>query len=174
MTLSRSLCAGLAMLSAIPALALDMRPGLWEFSSDNIQVDGRAMPGMAEMLEQMQALPPEQRKMMQDMLAAQGVQPSAAGLRMCLSEAQVKSRALPFQHEPGCTQAVDEQTDRLWRFRFECPDARGHGETRLLSSQEVVSVMETQYQVGTRDGSGKMQTHGKWLSADCGSLKPRD
>ena len=167
------LCALALIVAAVPASALDMRPGLWEISSDDIQVDGTEMPGMAEMVEQMKALPPEQRKMMEDMLAAQGVELGAAGVHMCLSAAQVKSRELPFQDEPGCRQEVTEQTDSLWQFSFECPDAKGTGETRLISDREVVSVIESQYQTGTQQGSSRMQSRGKWLSDDCGTLKPR-
>ncbi len=159
--------------AAVPASALDMRPGLWEMTSDEIQVNGTEMPGMAEMLEQMKALPPEQRKMMEDMLAGQGMELGAAGVRMCLSAEQVKSRELPFQNEPGCQQEVTEQTDNLWRFSFECPDAKGTGETRLISDREVVSVIDSQYQTGTQEGSSRMQSRGRWLSDDCGSLRPR-
>lgn len=167
------LCALALITAAVPASALDMRPGLWEMTSDEIQVNGMEMPGMAEMLEQMKALPPEQRKMMEDMLAGQGMELGAAGVRMCLSAEQVKSRELPFQNEPGCRQEVNEQTDSLWRFSFDCPDAKGTGETRLISDREVVSVIDSQYQTGTQEGRSRIQSRGRWLSDDCGSLKPR-
>lgn len=168
------LCTVALLAAAAPAFALDMRPGLWEMSSDDIQVNGTEMPGMAEIVEQMKALPPEQRKMMEDMLAAQGVGLGTAGVRMCLSAEQVKSRELPFQDEPGCRQEVNEQTDNLWRFSFECPDAKGTGETRLISDREVVSVIDSQYRTGTQEGSSRMQSRGRWLSDDCGTLKPRN
>lgn len=166
-------CAVASVLVALPALALEMRPGLWEMSSDDIQVDGSKMPGMADMVEQMKGLPPEQRKMMEDMLAAQGVALGAGGVRMCLSAEQVKSRELPFQDEPGCSQKVTEHTDDLWRFSFECPDAKGTGETRLISDREVASVIDSQYRTGDQEGSSRIKSEGRWLSDDCGTLKPR-
>ena len=158
------LCTAALLFGALPVQALEMLPGLWEFSSDNIEVDGTQMPGMAEMVEQMKGLPPEQKKMMEEMLAAQGVELGAGGVRMCLSEAQVKSRELPFQDEPGCSQELVERTDSLWKFTFDCPDAKGKGETRLI---------ESDYRVGTQEGNSRMQSLGKWLGKDCGSLKPR-
>lgn len=167
------LCAVTSLLVAVPASALEMRPGLWEMSSDDIQVDGNKMPGMAEMVEQMKALPPEQRKMMEDMLAAQGVVLGAGGVRMCLSAEQIKSRELPFQDEPGCSQNVTEQTGDPWRFSFECPDAKGTGETRLISDREVASVIDSQYRTGDQEGSSRIQSQGRWLSDDCGTLEPR-
>ena len=51
-------------LPLLPAHAQQILPGLWEFSSGDIQVDGQKMPGMDEMLAQMQNLPTEQRRMM--------------------------------------------------------------------------------------------------------------
>ena len=50
--------------AALPAQAEQLLPGLWEFTSEKLVVDGTEMPGMADMLAQMKELPPEQRKMM--------------------------------------------------------------------------------------------------------------
>ncbi|MCQ4322185.1 DUF3617 domain-containing protein [Stutzerimonas stutzeri] len=168
------LSAAALLLAALAVQAEEMLPGLWEFASDDIEVDGMQMPGVEEMVEQMKNLPPDERGVMEEMLAAQGVQLGARGMRICLSEAQVKSRKLPFQDEPGCSQEITEQTDSLWAFTFQCPDAKGKGETRLISEREVASMIESDYQVGTQQGSSRMQSHGKWLSADCGALKPRN
>lgn len=166
--------AAALLLGVSPVQAMEMLPGLWEFSSDDIEVNGMQMPGVAEMIEQMKNLPPDQKKMMAEMLAAQGVELGASGMRICLSEAQVNSRKLPFQDEPGCSQEITEQTDSRWTFTFQCPDAKGKGETRLISEREVASLIESDYRVGTQQGSSRMQSRGKWLSADCGALKPRN
>ena len=71
--LSKPLLLSLCLLPAL-ASALDIQPGLWEISSNNMQVGGQAVPGMEQMLEQMKNLPPEQRQMMEQMMAQQGVQ----------------------------------------------------------------------------------------------------
>ena len=44
------LCTAALLFGALPVQALEMLPGLWEFSSDNIEVDGAQMPGMSEMI----------------------------------------------------------------------------------------------------------------------------
>ncbi len=168
-----ALTATALLIGVSPAYGEALLPGLWEFSSDNIEVNGMQMPGVAEMIEQMESLPSDQKKMMEDMLAAQGVELGANGMRVCLSEAQVKSRKLPFQDEPGCSQTITEQTPSRWSFTFECPDAKGRGETRVISEREVASSIESEYRVGTQQGSSRMQSQGKWLSADCGGLEPR-
>jgi len=159
--------------AALPAQAAQLLPGLWEFTSEKLVVDGMEMPDMSEMLAQMKALPPEQRKMMEATLAEQGVELGSGGVRICLSEAQVKSRELLFQDEPGCTQEVLEHTDDLWRFRFECPDATGQGETKVISEREVANTIETAYTVGEQQGTSRMQSRGQWVGEDCGPLKPQ-
>ena len=166
-----SLAALLA--AALPVQAAQLLPGLWEFSSEKLVVDGMQMPGMSEMLAQTNQLPPEQRKMMESMLAEQGVELGSGGVRICLSEAQVKSRKLPFQDEPGCKQEVLEQTESLWRFRFECPDAKGQGETKIINEREVASTIETTYTTGEQQGTSRMQSRGRWIGEDCGALKPQ-
>jgi uncharacterized protein YneF (UPF0154 family) len=55
-------------LCLLPALATAQETGQWEISSRN-------------MLEQMNNLPPEQRQMMEQVLAQQGVQLSGQGVR---------------------------------------------------------------------------------------------
>lgn len=55
-------------LCLLPALATAQETGLWEISS-------------RKMLEQMNNLPPEQRQMMEQVLAQQGVQLSGQGVR---------------------------------------------------------------------------------------------
>ncbi|MCF6781118.1 DUF3617 domain-containing protein [Stutzerimonas stutzeri] len=161
-----------ALSFSLPAQAAPIQPGLWEFSSRNVEVDGQEMPGMNEMLEQLQNLPPEQRKMMEDMLAAQGVQLGGQGVRICLSEAQVSAEALPFSDQPDCTQEITERSERRWKFSFSCPEASGQGETRFISEREFVSVMETSYSVGGEQGSSRMESHARWVGEDCGTLKP--
>lgn len=82
-------------LSPVMASALDLQPGVWEVSSHNMQVGGQAMPGMEEMLAQMQNLPPEQRQMMENMMAEQGIKLGAGGVQMCLTAEQIKAQEIP-------------------------------------------------------------------------------
>lgn len=49
-----------------------LQPGLWELTTSNMQVDGKPLPDMAFMLGQLKNLPPEQRAMMEGVLAKQG------------------------------------------------------------------------------------------------------
>ncbi len=162
----------LLSICLLPALAsaMEIQPGLWEISSNNMQVDGQAVPGMETMLAQMKNLPPEQRQMMEQMMAQQGVQLGDKGVRVCMSEAQIKAQQIPLQDpESGCSHEVTERSAELWKFRFSCPDGQGEGETRFLSDKEFTTQVQGTY--GGQNSS--MQSHARWVSADCGGLQPR-
>jgi hypothetical protein len=170
--LPRLATAAALSMFLLPAQAQPILPGLWEFRSGDIQMDGQQMPGTDEMLAQMQNLPAEQRRMMEEMLAAQGVQLGGKGVSICISEEQVKSGDLPFQDDPACRQEITERSDSRWKFRFECPDARGQGETRFISDREFVSTIESEYRQSTETGTSRMESHARWVGEDCGTLEP--
>lgn len=159
-------------LCLLPALATaqDIQPGLWEISPSNMHVDGQALPDMQQMLEQMKNLPPEQRQMMEQMMAKQGVQLGDQGVRICMSEAQIKAQDIPLQDpKSGCSHEITERSAELWKFRFSCPDGQGEGETRFVSDREFTTQVQGTY--GGRNSS--MQSHARWIAADCGGLQPR-
>lgn len=159
------------VVSALPAQALDILPGLWEFESRGVVAGGMPLPDMQEIRAQMQKLPPERRQAMEDMLTRQGVEMGDKGVRACLSEEQVKSQALPFQDDrPGCNQEVTERSDQLWKFRFHCPDSQGEGETRFVSDREFTTVVNIV--TAGKSGVTHMESHARWVGSDCGGLKP--
>lgn len=167
--LSKPLLLSLSLLPAL-ASAVDIQSGLWEISSNSMQVGGQAVPGIEQMLEQLKNLPPEQRQMMEQMLAQQGVQLGDKGVRICMSEAQIKAQQIPLQDpESGCSNEVTERSAALWKFRFSCPKGKGEGETRFVSDKEFTSTLN-----GTFDGqNSSMQSHARWVAADCGGLQPQ-
>lgn len=173
MPLLKTLSLGLCLLPVL-ATAQQIQPGLWEISSQNMQMGGQALPGMDAMLEQLNNLPPEQRQMMEQMMAKQGVQLGAQGVRVCMSEAQVAAEEIPLQDpKSGCSQEITERSAQLWKFRFNCPRAQGEGETRFLSDKEFVTQVSGNFTTDAGQQNGSMESHARWISADCGSLQPR-
>lgn len=155
-------------LAPVLASAVELQPGVWEVSAHNMQVGGQAMPGMDQILAQMQNLPPAQRQMMEGMMAERGVKLGAGGVQICLTEEQIKSQDIPLQDpNSGCNQQITERSGNLWKFRFTCPDAQGEGETRFVSDKEFTTQVK-----GTYNGQpSSMESQARWIGSDCATLK---
>jgi hypothetical protein len=173
MLLLKPLSLGLCLLPGLAA-AQSIQPGLWEISSQNMQVDGQELPGMQTMLEQLKNMPSGQRQMMEQMMAEQGMQLGDKGVRVCMSKAQVEAEQIPLQDpQSGCSQEITERSAQSWKFRFNCPQAQGQGEARFLSDKEFVTKVDSTFSTDAGQQSGSMESHARWISADCGTLQPR-
>ena len=75
-----------ALWLAATASAQQIKPGLWENTS---QMGGAMGAPMAQMQQQMASMPPAQRKQMEAMLAQQGIRMDAQG---------VTSKAVSYTH----------------------------------------------------------------------------
>jgi hypothetical protein len=168
----------LACAFALPAGAQNMKPGLWELSNKVGSPDGQLNALMGEMQKRLASMPPEQRKSMQQMMERNGVQMNigaggALTTRMCMTKEMIQRKEFPVQ-EGECTQKVTPVSANRMKVAFNCskPAASGEGELILDSDTSYRANMHIK---GT-DGGGQqvmdMDVSGKWLSADCGSLRP--
>lgn len=162
-------CLFAAAVLPLAAHAQSNKPGLWEIQQQ-MQLDPAQQKQMDEARKQMAAMPPEQRKMMEDMMARQGVGVDLAGggskVKICIG----KEDAAPIEKRADC--AYDSQrSGATWKVKYRCtkPVSEGDIEVTTLSPERYTMKMR-----GT-DAKGRamaMQGEGKWLSADCGNLKP--
>ena len=171
--LRRALAPLLAGLSfSCGAYAQKLEPGLWEMSTRSSGADAAA----AQMQAQMAQMTPQQRQMVEQMMAgkglAMGAKPNA--VRVCISPEQA-ARAEP-PAEPGCKHEVLQRSGDVLKMRFECagpPASKGEGEYRLAGPKAYSGrmVIDTQ-----QDGAPRrieMEQSGRWIAADCGAIKPR-
>ena len=160
------------------AAAQKMTPGLWENTITMKSGDGKMEAAMAKMQESMAKMPPEQRKMMEDMMAKQGVgmaggKPNA--VRVCISKEQAERAEVPQQMEGRCKQDSLQRSATSIKFKFTCTDPQGSGEGEFRFSDDK-AYTGTMVMTTVREGKPQrmeMQQAGKWLGADCGTLKPR-
>ncbi|CAI3790452.1 hypothetical protein AHFPHNDE_04171 [Pseudomonas sp. MM227] len=161
-------------LSATGAQAQMLQPGLWEMTTSNMQVDGKPLPDMQVMLGQLKMLPPEQRAMMEGVLANQGITVGGNGIRSCLTPEQVKTNDIPLQDaKSGCTQKITERNGNVWKFQFSCPKAQGTGQAQFLSDREFLTTVNGTFNASGVAQKGSMNTRAVWLGNNCGSVKPR-
>jgi len=159
------------------AAAQTQAPGLWENSFKMKSQDGELEKGMAEMQKQMAAMPPEQRKQIEEMMASRGIGMGAQGtsVKVCVTKEDVARKAEP-QFREGCTQQVVQRTANGVKVKFECTKPQpmsGEGEMTFISDKAYTGKSTL-----TSKGEGKaqqmtMELAGKWLAADCGAVKPR-
>lgn len=178
-TVRWSLIAALLALSAGAAWAQSTKPGLWEVKNKmggNPEMD----TAMAEMQKQLAGMPPEQRKMMQDMMAKQGgaMPTSGAGggmaMKVCITPEMAARNDMPKQTEGDCTTTVTSRSGNTMKMKFVCTNPPSSGEGTYTFTGDTAYAMKmamtTQHQGKPQNMT--MEGQGKWLSADCGTVKP--
>jgi hypothetical protein len=169
--------AGLLAAACFPALAQQMKPGLWEIHNkmNNPETD-RAM---AEMQKQMASMSPQERKQMEAMLAQQGVRMAPGGapgggmaVQMCMTKEMVERNDPPMQD--GCKVTQNQRAGNTMKMAFTCtnPPSSGEGQFTFASPEAYSSRMTVKTVAGGKTETTTMETRGKWLKADCGNVKP--
>lgn len=177
---SSAALALLVMGATLPAHAetgFRLQPGLWEQSMTMKTASGQMEARMAQVQQQMANMPPAQRKMVEDMMAKQGVGMGGGNntVRVCVSAEQAQRSDLPQMQQGRCTQEVVERSGGRVRYRFNCPGERptsGEGEYTMTSPTEYTGRSTVLTQVKGQPEKVDMTHAGRWLGADCGNLKP--
>jgi Protein of unknown function (DUF3617) len=160
------------------AQAQTTKPGLWEVKS---KMSSSSNPQLAKQMEEAQKamanMPPAQRKMMEDMMAKQGVSMSASGdgatvLKLCISPEMAKLP--PVQQRQGCTYNTPARVGNTQKFSFQCsnPAANGEGEVTYSGSDAYNGKMRITTERNGKPETMNMETSGKFLGSDCGDIKP--
>lgn len=162
--------------TSVFAANMNMKPGLWEHSFTIKSDSGQVEKGLADMKKSLEKMPPEQRKMMEEMMAKQGMGLSAKGtaVKVCISKEQAEKLDIPQNQDSNCKQEVLSRTQNSIKMKFTCtgdPSSSGEGEFTLKSPTAYVGKA-----VVNTDSKGKkdrlnMDQNGKWLSADCGNIQ---
>jgi hypothetical protein len=155
------------------------KPGLWEVSST---VSSPTNPQMTKQMEEAQKamanMPPAQRKMMEDMLAKQGMSMSmsagpggATVIKHCVSP-EMASRP-PVEQRQGCTYNFN-QRGNVHNFSYKCtnPPSDGEGEIVFSSSDAYNGKMRLNSVRNGKKETIDIVTNGKFLGANCGNIKP--
>lgn len=172
----KSLIAAACCAAVLPAAAQTLKPGVWEMTNkmNNPQMD----QAMAEMQKQMAAMPPDQRKQMEEMMAKQGVRmtPGAAGggmsVQVCMTKEMVERNDMPMQE--GCKVTQNSRSGNTTKMAFTCTNPPSSGEGTFTSNgpESYSSKMTVRSQVQGKTETMTMEGSGRWIKADCGNLKP--
>jgi hypothetical protein len=125
-------------------------------------------------------LPPAQRRMVEDMMAKQGVGVGGSGggnntIKMCVSAEQAARSDLPQRQDGHCTQEVLERSGAKVRYRFTCGGERpasGEGEYTMTSPTEYSGRSTITSTVKGQPEKVEVTNSGRWLGSDCGNIQP--
>lgn len=177
--------AALVLVTALglPALAraqqFRMTPGLWEQTMTMKSGSGEMEAKMAEAQQQMANMPPEQRKMVEQMMASRGVKMGANGttLRFCVSKEMAARDATPPK-ESGCEQQQVERSGATVKYRFSCagrdgrPPTTGEGTFTMTSATSFTGNSVVNTVEHGKPERMEMSMAGRYLGADCGDIAP--
>lgn len=164
-----------------PAAGTAPRPGLWEQQVQLTSPD----PQLAALIRQapalLAALPPEQRQRLDQLAARQGLaldmgQPRA---RLCLAAGDLAAGRLPTP-QPDCTQTVQRHGAQreVWQVQLQCPASpgrpagSGQGTLTWLDAERYQGQFSLEARGASRSLPLRLDVQGRWLSADCGALRP--
>lgn len=149
--------------------------GLWEINIALRSQSGKAEAAMKEAQAYISRMPPDQRKQVEEMMAAQGMRlgDNTSTVQACISKEDAERGEIP-QQAGECTQQVLERNASSMKVKFACttnPPASGEAvvdfqSRTAYSSRAVVDTVV----MGQTERVNVNQT-GRWLGADCGSVK---
>jgi Protein of unknown function (DUF3617) len=166
---------GLIALAATSAQAQSQKPGLWEHSSNTQARGGEMAQQLAEMKKQMAALPPEQRKAMEQMM---GMSVTSDGQTMtvkhCITPEEAAKAFVP-SHDDECKYTITQRSATSIKAKFVCSDegrSSGEGEYQYKGDTAYSGRFSVTTMVNGKPERMEMTQSGKWLSAQCGNVKP--
>jgi hypothetical protein len=166
--LKRTLLTGILLalpMASWAADTFDIKPGLWE------QTMSTEMSGMPQLTpEQLAKLPPAARAAMAGM--AGGVQSFTT--KVCHTKESLADARSYGRQDNSCTSKVTSMSATRIEVHTECTGRmKGTGDFVLdRVDAEHTKMTGTLKGEGDRPVNTKMSITGKWLSADCGDVKP--
>ncbi|MCB2000823.1 MAG: DUF3617 domain-containing protein, partial [Rhodoferax sp.] len=99
--------------------------------------------------------------------------PGSMVAKVCMT-AEMLARNEIVTQEGDCRSQHAPRVGNTMAFSFSCtrPPSSGEGEVTFVSPQAYRSRMNVKTSTGGRTEPFTMQSQGRWLSADCGSIKP--
>jgi hypothetical protein len=164
--------------AALPAGAQTMKPGLWSLSNQMTSNDPQLAQAMSAMQQHMANMSPEQRQQMQQMMQRNGMQldigaGGAVQTKLCMTREMAERKEFPVQ-QGDCKQTFTQQSSTRGHIAFSCtkPKVSGEGDVTADSDTSYRARMKIKSEEQGRNQVVDMDVTGKWLSADCGNIRP--
>ena len=171
-------CTCAAFGASLPAAAQTMKPGLWALSNKMTSNDPQIGQAMSAMQQHMANMSPEQRQQMERMMQQHGVQldigaGGALQTKICMTREMAERKEFPVQ-QGDCRQTFTQQSPTRGHIAFTCtkPRVSGEGDVTADNDTNYRAHMKIRSEEEGRNQVVDMDVTGKWLSADCGNIRP--
>jgi hypothetical protein len=180
-------------------IKVDMVPGLWENKvvwgiggadgTPAIQPD-QVKFAMEEMKRQLASMSPEQRKQMEAMMAQSGmkvtdngvsfnnnqveISPTGTNAKICVTQAQIDRGELPDDVK-GCESVLKQVSATQFKSTHVCSgeySGTGESEVTFHSPKHYTGTGKMNQVMNGEKRTMAFTMEGKWLSSDCGEVKP--
>ena len=178
MDLKKLAYVGAALLCSSAAMAdkINVKTGLWEMTTAT-EMNGAAAKMPVIPPDVLAKMPPEQRARMEQMMKNS---PGAGEHKrqFCVTEKDLERGFEPQQDQyRSCKRTSLKVTGTSQEMHMECNGNKYQGtgvmKMNTPDRETLVGTMEMNMTDGTHPMSMKVHMTGKWLSANCGSVKPR-
>ena len=166
--------AGAATASQAQVVA-PIKPGLWEIHSER-EVNGQKMPDASERMKNMS---PERRARFEAMMKEHGVAVGAAGDagmgKVCYTR-EALERDPWADKQTDCKPVFSNRSGSAWKWHTTCPKSgyEADGEATFLDHENYIVKSTSVSKINDKVRNSSTTMTGKWVSADCGDLKPLD
>ena len=145
-----------------------LKPGLWDIRYTS-QINGEQFNAMAKMNESMKAMPAAQREKLQKIMSQKGIgMGSGNAVKICHTKESQDQALVQSQKEQKCKIEDRVELKNGIRFKLKCENGSGQSEYHKVSENNYKGWTEME----TARGKMKMEFYGKFLSANCGDIKP--
>ena len=168
---------------SVPAGAADlMKPGLWEIASKPSGPGGAQMQAMmAQVQQHMRTMPAAERARAEAAMAKNGVTMDNGTMtaKMCITPEMARKQQLPMTQRGNCNYQVSPPAGNTISFTLNCsnPNIVSEGKATFSDSTHYTATSHTTGGMGAPAAgapaaSMSMESTGRWLGADCGSIQP--
>jgi|EP01034_Spumella_vulgaris_P040304 hypothetical protein len=169
--------AALAAAFILPASAQTIRPGLWEINNKVSNAKGGNASALAEAQKQLAALPPEQRQMMEAMMAKQGIALSGGadgGMKItyCVTKEMAEKKELPAGQQGDCKTSHTPIPGGM-NISYTCtnPPSSGNGQVLFQGDSAYTMRMNMSGTMQGKQESMTVDSTGRLLSPNCTAKK---
>jgi hypothetical protein len=157
-------------LAAPARPAAPIKTGLWQIQTER-EVNGQKMPDASERMKNM---PPEKRAQFEAMMKQRGVSMDGAGGGQVCYTREALERSPWAEQQSSCKVSFSHRDATSWKWHSICQQfaSESDGEVAFQSRESYTVKVVSVSKMGGKTSNSRITMTGKWLSADCGSVKP--